>query len=74
LSSSRLGSTGGCSTTPSRTSTFSQGLHLLLLLRRGWVGAAGVLLSLHTTGVLRAPAATPVAALPRSGGDLRPLL
>jgi hypothetical protein len=47
---------------------------VLLLLHHGWAGAAGVLLTLHAAGVLRALTATPVAALPRSGGNLRPLL
>jgi hypothetical protein len=52
----------------------ARGIHLLLLLHGGWVSAAGVLLPLHDTGVLWALAATPVATLPRSGGDLHPLL
>jgi hypothetical protein len=41
---------------------------------RGWVGATGVLLPFHVAGVLWAPAAAPVTALPHSGGDLHPLL
>jgi hypothetical protein len=48
--------------------------HLLHLLRRGWARAAGVLLSLHYVGVLRALASAPVTTLPRSGCDLHPLL
>jgi hypothetical protein len=43
----------------------ARGLRLLLLLRGGWAGAAGVL-PLHAAGVLRAPVAAPVTALPRS--------
>jgi hypothetical protein len=45
-------------------------VHLLHLLCRGWAGAVGVLLPFHFAGVLRPPAATPIAALPHSGGDL----
>jgi hypothetical protein len=47
---------------------------LLLLLHHGWACAIGVLLPLHTAGVLEAPAAAPVATLPHSGGDLHPLM
>jgi hypothetical protein len=65
---------GGCGVTPSRSSTFSQGIHLLLLVRHDWAGAAGILIPLHAAGVLRAPAIAHVTALPRSGGDIHPLL
>jgi hypothetical protein len=50
------------------------GIHLLFLLRDGWAGATGVLLSLHIARILWAPVAAPIATLPHSGGDLHPLL
>jgi hypothetical protein len=52
----------------------TRGVHLLLLLRRGWVGAVDVLLPLYAAGVLWALATACVVTLPYSGGDLYPLL
>jgi hypothetical protein len=52
----------------------ARGVHLLILLRRGWASAVGVLLPLHAVGILWAIVVAPVAALPHSGGDLHPLL
>jgi hypothetical protein len=37
----------------------AKGVHLLLLQHHGWAGAAGVLLPLHTAGVIRALAVPP---------------
>jgi hypothetical protein len=52
----------------------ARGVCLLLLLHHDWAGAVSVLVPLHATGVLQAPVVAPVAALPRSGSNLRPLL
>jgi hypothetical protein len=49
-------------------------VHLLLLIRHGWAGATGVLLPLHATGILWAPATTLVVTLSHSGGNLHPLM
>jgi hypothetical protein len=74
LAGSQGGSTGGCSAAPLARQPLARGIHLLLLLCRGWAGTTGALLPLNVAGVLRALVAAPIAALPRSGGDLHPLL